>query len=282
LLLLLLSLLFSLHSQPSSGISLFHLLNLLNLNSLNMGRKLFVGGNWKMNGDKASIDTFIEFMKSPEKDPNTEVVVGVPAVYLDYCRQKLPQDVGVAAQNCYKAQKGAFTGEISPAMIKDCGCEWVILGHSERRNVFGESDELIGEKVKFALENGMKVIPCIGEKLEEREANKTEEVCFRQLKAIADNVTDWSRVVLAYEPVWAIGTGKTASPQQAQDVHAAIRKWVAEKVSAEVAENLRILYGGSVSGSNCRDLAACADIDGSLVGGASLKPDFIQIINARK
>ena len=191
-------------------------------------------------------------------------------------------------------------------MIKDCGCEWVILGHSERRNVFGETDQLIGEKVGFALKQGLKVVPCIGEQLEEREAGKTTEVCFRQLKAIADNVSDWSKVVIAYEPVWAIGTGKTASPEQAQEVHAAIRNWLAENVSAEViiqmvqipvnlrtnywkrsnwfflkvAESTRILYGGSVSAGNCRELAACPDIDGSLVGGASLKPDFVQIINA--
>ena len=138
-------------------------------------------------------------------------------------------------------------------MIKDCGCQWVILGHSERRHVFGETDELIGEKVGFALESGLSIIPCIGEKLEEREAGKTEEVCFNQLKAIADKVSDWSKVVLAYEPVWAIGTGKTASPEQAQEVHAALRKWLAEKVSPEVSENLRILYGGSVSAANCKD-----------------------------
>jgi triosephosphate isomerase len=245
-----------------------------------MGRKFFVGGNWKMNGTKASIDEIIAFLTAGPLDPNTEVVVGVSPCYLDYVRSKLPASIGVAAQNCYKADKGAFTGEICPAMIKDCGCEWVILGHSERRNVFDETDQLIGEKVAFALGAGLKVIPCIGEKLEEREAGKTTEVCFRQLKVIADNVSDWSKVVIAYEPVWAIGTGKTATPEQAQEVHAAIRTWLTENVSAEVAESTRILYGGSVSAGNCRDLAACPDIDGSLVGGASLKPDFVKIINA--
>jgi len=233
-----------------------------------------------MNGTKASIDEIIAFLTAGPLDPNTEVVVGVSPCYLDYVRSKLPASIGVAAQNCYKADKGAFTGEICPAMIKDCGCEWVILGHSERRNVFDETDQLIGEKVAFALGAGLKVIPCIGEKLEEREAGKTTEVCFRQLKVIADNVSDWSKVVIAYEPVWAIGTGKTATPEQAQEVHAAIRTWLTENVSAEVAESTRILYGGSVSAGNCRDLAACPDIDGSLVGGASLKPDFVQIINA--
>ena len=250
-----------------------------------MARKFFVGGNWKMNGTKASIDAIVAFLsKTDEMDDNVDVVVGVPAVYLDYVRSKLPKRVGVAAQNAYKAEKGAFTGETSCAMIKDVGCEWVILGHSERRNVFGEGDALIGEKVAFALDSGLNVIPCIGETLDEREAGKTTDVCFRQLKAIADKVKagDWGRVVLAYEPVWAIGTGKTATPQQAQEVHAALRKWLAENVSADVANGLRILYGGSVTADNCRDLAACEDIDGSLVGGASLKPDFIKIINAKK
>jgi len=234
-----------------------------------------------MNGDKASIDAIIDFLVKGPTDPNVEVVVSCPSCYLMYVREKLPSDkFGVAAQNCHKASKGAFTGEISPLMVKDCGCDWVILGHSERRHVFGETDALVGEKVAFALESGLNLIPCIGEKLDEREAGKTEEVCFQQLKAIADNVSDWSKIVLAYEPVWAIGTGKTASPAQAQDIHLALRKWLSENVSPEVAENLRILYGGSVSAANCKELGACPDIDGFLVGGASLKPDFVQIINA--
>ena len=127
-----------------------------------------------------------------------------------------------------------ITGELSPAMIKDCGVNWVILGHSERRNVFGETDQLIGEKVGFALQSGLNVIPCIGEKLEEREAGKTTEVCFRQLTAMLPQISDWSKVVLAYEPVWAIGTGKTATPEQAQEVHAAIREWIGQQVNPEV------------------------------------------------
>jgi len=243
-------------------------------------RKFFVGGNWKMNGTKASIDGIADWMTKGPLDPNTEVVVGVPQCYQIYARQKLPSRVGIAAQNCYKAEKGAFTGEQSPDMIRDCGCEWVILGHSERRNVFGETDQLIGEKVAFALKSGLKVIPCFGEKLEEREAGQTTQVCFQQLTAIANNVSDWSRVVLAYEPVWAIGTGKTATPAQAQEVHLAVRNWLTQKAGADVAASTRILYGGSVTGANCRELAACPDIDGSLVGGASLKQEFVQIINA--
>lgn len=245
-------------------------------------RKFFVGGNWKMNGTKKDIDGIINFLSAGPLDPNTEVVVGVPTCYLDYCAQKVPSNVAVAAQNCYKAPKGAFTGEISPAMIKDVGVSWVILGHSERRNVFGESDALIGEKVAHALAEGLSIIPCIGEKLEERESGKTEEVVFTQLKAIADNIPadKWDKVVIAYEPVWAIGTGKTASPQQAQEVHGKLRQWLADNVNAEVAKNTRIIYGGSVTAGNCRELAKEADIDGSLVGGASLKPDFVQIVNA--
>jgi len=251
------------------------------LSPLGVGpRRFFVGGNWKMNGNKSSIDTICDWMAKGPLDPSTEVVVGVPECYLMYCRNKLPANIGVAAQNCYKAEKGAFTGELSPLMIKDVGCKWVILGHSERRNVFGESDSLISQKVAFALEKGLNVIPCFGEKLEEREAGKTTDVCFSQLKAIAAGVSDWTRVVLAYEPVWAIGTGKTATPEQAQEVHAAVRQWLSSNVGADVAAATRILYGGSVTAANCRDLAACPDIDGSLVGGASLKPDFVQIINA--
>jgi len=243
-------------------------------------RRFFVGGNWKMNGNKADIDTIVAWMSKGPLDPNTEVVVAVPQCYQMYARQKLPASVGVAAQNCYKAAKGAFTGEQSPQMVLDCGAKWAVLGHSERRNVFGETDQLIGEKVGFALQSGLNVIPCFGEKLDEREAGKTMEVCYQQLTAIANNVSDWSRVVLAYEPVWAIGTGKTATPAQAQEVHAAVRKWLAEKAGPTVAAETRILYGGSVTAANCRELAACKDIDGSLVGGASLKPDFVAIVNA--
>lgn len=177
---------------------------------------------------------------------------------------------------------GAFTGEVSPALLKDVGATWVILGHSERRQIFGESDELIAEKVVHALAEGLKVIACIGETLQEREAGQTEAVVFRQTKALAAVIKDWSNVVLAYEPVWAIGTGKTATPAQAQEVHAALRKWLAENVSAAVSASLRIQYGGSVTAANARELASQGDIDGFLVGGASLKPEFVDIVNARK
>ncbi|CAL8258163.1 unnamed protein product [Boreogadus saida] len=246
-----------------------------------MSRKFFVGGNWKMNGDKKSLGELIQTLNTAKLDANVEVVCGSPAIYLDFVRSKMDAKLGVAAQNCYKVAKGAFTGEISPAMIKDVGVNWVILGHSERRHVFGEeNDELIGQKTAHALENGLSVIACIGEKLDEREAGITEKVVFAQTKVIADNVKDWSKVVLAYEPVWAIGTGKTASPAQAQEVHDKLRAWVKTNVSEAVANSVRIIYGGSVTGSTCKELASQKDVDGFLVGGASLKAEFVEIINA--
>lgn len=235
-----------------------------------------------MNGCKNSIRDICNTLKGANLDPNTEVIIGCPAPYLDYCRSLLPPSVALAAQNCYKVEKGAFTGEISPAMIKDCGGQWVILGHSERRHVFHEPDELIGQKVQHALESGLGVIACIGEQLHEREANKTEEVCYTQMKAIAAHVKDWTKVVIAYEPVWAIGTGKTATPEQAQEIHSKVRSWIAANVCPNVAAQVRIQYGGSVTAANCKELAKKPDIDGFLVGGASLKPEFVDIINARK
>ncbi|CAG0887906.1 unnamed protein product [Cyprideis torosa] len=247
-------------------------------------RKFFVGGNWKMNGTKASIQGIADFLIKGPLDPNTEVVCGVPACYLEYAKSILPKEIDVAAQNCYKVPSGAFTGEISPAMLNDLGISWVILGHSERRNVFGESDDLIAEKVGHALEQGLSVIACIGEKLEEREGNQTEDVVARQMKAIAAKVVagKWSQVVVAYEPVWAIGTGKTASPQQAQEVHAFLRRWLSDNVSNDVAASTRIIYGGSVTAGNAKELGGQGDVDGFLVGGASLKPDFVHIVNARQ
>jgi len=239
--------------------------------------KLFVGGNWKMNCSKKQADEIIALFAKGSLSAKAEIVIAPPALYLEYVKSKLPANVGLAAQNCYKEASGAFTGEISPEMIKDIGVEWVIIGHSERRAIFHEDDALIGAKVKHALAAGVKVIACVGETLQEREANKTEEVVFRQTKAIAENITNWDNVVLAYEPVWAIGTGKTASPEQAQEVHVKLREFLEKNFK----KNVRIIYGGSVTGKNCKELGAQKDVDGFLVGGASLKPEFIDIINAR-
>ncbi|XP_069774276.1 triosephosphate isomerase B [Narcine bancroftii] len=247
-----------------------------------MGRKFFVGGNWKMNGSKKTLGELAASLGKANLPEDTEVVVSPPFIYLSYIRDTLVSKIAVAAQNCYKVPSGAFTGEISPAMIKDCGASWIILGHSERRHVFGESDELIGQKVAHALAEGLGVIACVGEKLDEREAGSTEKVVFAQTRVIADNVKDWSKVVLAYEPVWAIGTGKTASPQQAQEIHEKMRHWLKDNVGKEVADSVRIIYGGSVTAATCRELAGMADVDGFLVGGASLKPEFVHIIRARQ
>jgi len=245
------------------------------------GRKFFVGGNWKMNGSKDEIKAIVDTLNGAPLNDNTDIVVAPPACYLEYTKGLVSPKIKVAGQNSYKVAKGAFTGDLSPQMLIDVGAEWVVLGHSERRNVFGEDDELIAEKVAYALETGLGVIACIGEKLDERESGKTEEVVFRQMQAIECKVSNWERVVVAYEPVWAIGTGKTATPHQAQEVHAQLRNWMKEKISEKVASSTRIIYGGSVTGGTCTELAQSPDIDGFLVGGASLKPEFIQIINAR-
>merc|ERR1719277_256962 len=186
----------------------------------------------------------------------------------------------VATQNVSATGFGAFTGELAAEHLEDCGIGWTLIGHSERRKLYGETDADTAKKVERCQEKGIKVIFCIGESLEEREAGKTDEVNKRQLSAVLSAVKDWDSIVIAYEPVWAIGTGKVATPDQAQDAHAAIRKMIASAVSEEVAQSVRILYGGSVTPDNCKELIGKPDIDGFLVGGASLKPTFTDIITA--
>jgi len=247
-----------------------------------MNRQFFVGGNWKCNGLKESVDKLVKELNDGKVTAsNVEVVVAPTFLYLDHVSKTIRKDFHVGAQNCWSESKGAYTGEVSAEMILDNGIHWVILGHSERRDIIKESDELIAKKTKHALDAGLKVIACVGEHIEDREAGKTNEVIFRQMKAIADQVKDWKNVVVAYEPVWAIGTGKTATPQIAQEVHADIRKWLKEHVSEEVGNKTRLIYGGSVKGNNANDLASQVDVDGFLVGGASLiGPEFIQIVNS--
>nr|XP_043637272.1 triosephosphate isomerase, chloroplastic [Erigeron canadensis] len=243
--------------------------------------KFFVGGNWKCNGTKDSIKQLVSDLNSATLEPDVDVVVGPPFIYIDQVKSSLTDRIEIAAQNSWIGKGGAFTGEISAEQLKDIGCKWVILGHSERRHVIGENDEFIGKKAAYALGQNLGVIACIGELLEEREAGKTFDVCFKQLKAYADAVSSWDDIVIAYEPVWAIGTGKVASPEQAQEVHVAVRDWLAKNVSTEVASKTRIIYGGSVNAGNSADLAKKEDIDGFLVGGASLKgSDFATIINS--
>ncbi|KAI0002746.1 Triosephosphate isomerase [Xylariaceae sp. FL0662B] len=244
-----------------------------------MARKFFVGGNFKMNGSISSTKEIVENLNKAQLDPNVETVIAPPALYLLLVRESVRKEIGVAAQNVFDRPNGAFTGEISVSQLKDSGVDWVILGHSERRTILRESDEAVASKTKYATENGVSVIWCCGESLEQREAGKTLEVIASQLAALKAQISDWSRIVIAYEPIWAIGTGKVATTQQAQEVHASIRAWLAKEVSQKVADETRILYGGSVSEKNCKELSKEKDIDGFLVGGASLKPAFVDIIN---
>ncbi|KAG0536576.1 hypothetical protein BDA96_03G075600 [Sorghum bicolor] len=247
-----------------------------------MGRKFFVGGNWKCNGTTDQVEKIVKTLNEGQVPPAdvVEVVVSPPYVFLTVVKSLLRPEFHVAAQNCWVKKGGAFTGEVSAEMLVNLGVPWVILGHSERRALLGESNEFVGDKVAYALSQGLKVIACVGETLEQREAGSTMEVVAAQTKAIAEKISDWSNVVVAYEPVWAIGTGKVATPAQAQEVHASLRDWLKINVSPEVAESTRIIYGGSVTAANCKELGAQPDVDGFLVGGASLKPEFIDIINA--
>jgi len=243
------------------------------------GRKFFVGGNWKANGSSTQIQSLLGSLNAGNVAGSTEVVVAPPAVYLDSVRSRLRKDFAVAAQDVF-ATTGAHTGEISASMLKDVGIKYALVGHSERRQK-GETNDVVATKAKAALDNGLTVIACLGETLAERDAGKTADVVTGQLAAYAKAIgNQWSKVVIAYEPVWAIGTGKVASPAQAQEVHAKLRQWLHSNVSAEAASSTRIIYGGSVTSASAKDLASQADIDGFLVGGASLKAEFIDIINA--
>jgi len=244
-----------------------------------MARKFFVGGNFKSNGTVKSIKAIIDNLNHALLN-DIEVVVSPPALYLLLAQSTLRPEIKVAAQNIFDKGNGAYTGEISAQQLRDAEIDWVILGHSERRSIFSESDQFVASKTKAALDAGLSVILCCGESLEEREKEITVEVVTRQLQAVADVVADWSNVVIAYEPVWAIGTGKVASTKQAQEAHKAIRDWLKQAVSDEAAQKTRILYGGSVTEKNSPELAKQPDVDGFLVGGASLKPAFVDICNS--
>jgi len=246
-----------------------------------MARKFFVGGNFKMNGSISSIKDIVTNLSKASLDADVEVVIAPPSLYLLLAREHLRSGIEVAAQNVFDKPNGAFTGEISVDQLKDSNITWAILGHSERRTILNESDSIVSSKTKYATENGLSVIWCCGETLEQREAGQTIDVVSKQLESLKSQVSDWSKIVIAYEPIWAIGTGKVASTQQAQDVHKAIREWL-QGVSPKVAEETRILYGGSVTDKNSGELSKQPDIDGFLVGGASLKPAFVDIINSKK
>ena len=251
-------------------------------------RKKIVAGNWKMNmnlQDGVALAKELNETLNTEK-PNCGVIICTPFIHLATVAQILNQDViGLGAENCADKEKGAFTGEVSAEMVKSTGAQYVILGHSERRQYYHETPEILKEKVLLALKNGLKVIFCIGETLEEREANKQNEVVKAELEGSVFNLSaeEFKNIIIAYEPIWAIGTGKTATADQAEEIHAYIRSIVAEKYGNEVAEDTTILYGGSCKASNAPELFAKPDIDGGLIGGASLKAaDFKGIIDAWK
>lgn len=250
-------------------------------------RTYLIGGNWKCNGTMESVKSLIKTFNEAGPIPaNVEVAIAAPFIHIACCLAELRDDISISAQNCGVSEKtGAFTGEICASQLKDIGCTWVIIGHSERREGFemaGEDSELVAKKVKVAVDSGLKVMFAIGEKKDEREAGITMDVCAKQLKPAAELLSeeDWQNIAIAYEPVWAIGTGLTATPEMAQETHADIRKWISDNVSPEVAQSIRIQYGGSMKGANAKDLLAQPDIDGGLIGGASLKADFFNVINA--
>ncbi|MDB5120369.1 MAG: tpiA [Sphingobacteriales bacterium] len=251
-------------------------------------RKKIVAGNWKMNMDYPSgLSVFSEIinMVKDEVTGSQQAIVCSPYIHLSSLAQlaKSNSQVSVGAQNCHQAESGAYTGEISASQIKSVGAEYVIIGHSERRQYFGESDALLSEKTVITLKNGLTPIFCIGETLEQREGNTYFDVIKEQLTGGVFNLSadDFAKIVLAYEPVWAIGTGLTASPEQAQEIHAFIRKEIAVKYGQETADETSILYGGSCNPKNAAELFSQTDIDGGLIGGASLKSrDFVDIIKA--
>lgn len=247
-------------------------------------RQFFIAGNWKMNLNPEQGAQLASEIKSGITADKVEVVVCPPALTVAATVGAVNNSaVGVGTQNMYTETSGAYTGEISAEMIKDAGCGYVILGHSERRAYFGETDAFVNQKTKKALATGLTPIPCVGEVLEERKANKHIDVVTTQVNALIDGISseDISKVVIAYEPVWAIGTGETASPEQAQEMHAVIRTILKETYGAETAEKVRILYGGSMKPANAKELLSQTDVDGGLIGGASLKADsFLEIINA--
>ena len=245
-------------------------------------RKKIVAGNWKMNTTVAEGVELAKAVaaKAPEVPSSVKLIIAPPFTHLVPVADAIKgSGIGLSAQNCADKEKGAYTGEVAADMLVSAGCSYTILGHSERRQYYGETDAKLVEKVKLAIAHGLSPIFCVGENLEEREAGRHFEVVTEQVKNVLYTLSaeDMAKVVIAYEPVWAIGTGKTATAEQAQEIHACIRKVVAEKFGS-LAEEITILYGGTCKPSNAKELFACPDIDGGLIGGAALKADdFIAI-----
>jgi triosephosphate isomerase len=246
-------------------------------------RKPYIAGNWKMNLDRARSLDLVKTVKGRLGDGNDrEVAFFVPAIYLaDVTAVAQGSPLGVGGQNIWYEANGAFTGELAPRMLREVGADRVLVGHSERRHVFGEPDEWMGRKVRAALDTDLLPIYCIGETLDERKGNRTDRILKRQLESGLEKVKpeDAHRITIAYEPVWAIGTGETATTEQADHAHRTIRKWLTQRFGEDAANLIRILYGGSVKPDNAKELMALESVDGLLVGGASLQADtFLPII----
>ncbi|OGT84792.1 MAG: triose-phosphate isomerase [Gammaproteobacteria bacterium RIFCSPLOWO2_02_FULL_61_13] len=246
-------------------------------------RRPLVAANWKMNGRLASLRPLVAEIRAGVEGCRAEVALCVPFPYLGEVGSKLAGSaIELGAQNVSEHESGAFTGEVSAAMLRDYNCRFAVVGHSERRTLYGESDALVAAKFVHAIRSGLTAILCVGESLAERESGQTEEVVARQLDTVIKTagVEQFSQAVVAYEPVWAIGTGRTATAEQAQEVHAFIRLRIARH-DDDVADGLRIIYGGSVKGGNAKEIFAMADVDGGLIGGASLNgAEFVQICRA--
>ena len=247
-------------------------------------RKQIVAGNWKMNNDYVDSEILVSKLLGQHKHSYTEVIIAPPFTNLLASINALKgSSIKVAAQNMHFAESGAYTGEVSAAMLKSIGVETVILGHSERRAYFNESDDLLAKKVDTALAHDMRVIFCFGEELKDRKSGNENSVVESQIKKALFHLPEaaWSQIVLAYEPVWAIGTGETATPDQAQDMHAFIRKTLANAYAQSLADSVSILYGGSVKSSNAEEIFSKTDVDGGLIGGAALDAEhFTAIVNA--
>ena len=242
-------------------------------------RKPIIAGNWKMNKTAAEGVALVESLKPLVADANCDVVVCVPFTDIPAVSAAVKgSNIHVGAQNVHFAEKGAYTGEISAEMLKEFGVEYVIIGHSERRQYFGETDETVNKRMLAALAAGLTPIVCVGESLEERETGKTESVLAVQIEEGLKGLDDVSKIVIAYEPIWAIGTGRTATAEQANETIAFIRKKCAEVFCPNCAQKVRIQYGGSMNAKNCKELMAMPEIDGGLIGGASLKADDFSVI----
>ena len=249
-------------------------------------RKKIIAGNWKMNLDKIdSINLTSKILKNTKQEKDKKIILSPPFIYLEQlvtdCSER--KDILIAAQNCSENGNGAYTGEVSAQMIKSIGVDYVIIGHSERRQYFNESHSVLSNKLSQALSNNLKVIFCCGENINQRDNNEFLDVIYNQLSSTVFNLSaiDFSKIIIAYEPIWAIGTGKNATSEQAQEMHNYIRTIVSEKYGNEAANNVSILYGGSCKPSNAKSIFSQIDIDGGLIGGASLKSDdFISIINS--